>query len=105
MSCDYKSAHHLVVTVFSRFVSNEFDAESRSTIGVEFAARILTVGDTRIKAQVWDTGARGYDSPGSRNGAADSFSTERQLYRAITAGCVPFLFFLLVSSCLSTTAG
>jgi GTPase SAR1 family protein len=43
--------------VLSRFVRNEFNAESRSTIGVEFATRIITVDDKRIKAQVCDTGA------------------------------------------------
>ncbi|KAN0103818.1 GTPase [Russula decolorans] len=61
--------------LLSRFVRNEFNAESRSTIGVEFANRSLTVDNTRIKAQVWDTGARGYDS----------FSTEGLQYRTITA--------------------
>lgn len=61
--------------MLSRFVRNEFNAESRSTIGVEFANRSLTVDNTRIKAQVWDTGARGYDS----------FSTEGLQYRTITA--------------------
>jgi len=53
--------------VLSRFVRNDFNAESRLTIGVEFATRILTVDDhTKIKAQVWDTGARGYDPPAGR---------------------------------------
>ncbi|KAF8471614.1 small GTPase superfamily [Russula ochroleuca] len=52
-----KSAHFFT-TVLSQFVRNGFDAESRSTIGVEFATRIVTVDDTRIKAQVWDTAGR-----------------------------------------------
>ncbi|KAI0274371.1 GTPase [Russula aff. rugulosa BPL654] len=52
--------------LLSRFVHNEFNAESKSTIGVESATRILTVDDTKIKAQVWDTGARGYDPPAGR---------------------------------------
>jgi len=46
--------------LLSRFVRNEFNAESRSTIGVEFATRIITVDDKRIKAQVWDTGRAQY---------------------------------------------
>jgi GTPase SAR1 family protein len=71
--------------VLSRFVRNEFNTESRSTIGVEFAARILTMDNSRIKVQVWDTGARGYDS----------FSTEQLQYRTITAACV-FLSCLIV---------
>ncbi|KAF8263407.1 GTPase [Lactarius quietus] len=38
-----------------RFIRNEFSLESRSTIGVEFATRTISVDDKRIKAQVWDT--------------------------------------------------
>lgn len=72
---------HLITAVLSRFVRNEFNAESRSTIGVESATRILTVDDTKIKAQVWDTGARGYDPPAGR-----------LQYRAITAACVHVSF-------------
>ncbi|KAH9011347.1 GTPase [Lactarius hengduanensis] len=41
--------------LLSRFVRNEFNVESRSTIGVEFATRTITVDDKRVKAQVWDT--------------------------------------------------
>ncbi|KAI0303282.1 GTPase [Multifurca ochricompacta] len=41
--------------LLSRFIRNEFNMESRSTIGVEFATRTITVNDKRIKAQVWDT--------------------------------------------------
>jgi len=41
--------------LLSRFVRNEFDLESRSTIGVEFATRTITVDDKKIKAQIWDT--------------------------------------------------
>lgn len=43
--------------VLSRFIRNEFSVEGRSTIGVEFATRTITVDDKRVKAQVWDTGA------------------------------------------------
>ncbi len=73
--------------MLSRFVRNEFDAESGSTIGVEFATRIITVDETRIKAQVWDTGARGYALFRSRI-RTDSLSAGRPQYRAITAACV-----------------
>ncbi|KAI0296881.1 hypothetical protein BC826DRAFT_907995, partial [Russula brevipes] len=39
------------------FVRNQriFNAESRSTIGVEFATCIITVDDKKINAQIWDT--------------------------------------------------
>lgn len=41
--------------LLSWFVRNQFNFESRSTTGVEFAIRTITVDDKRIKAQVWDT--------------------------------------------------
>ena len=47
---------YLLATVLSRFTRNEFNLESRSTIGVEFATRTITVDNKRVKAQIWDTG-------------------------------------------------
>lgn len=41
--------------LLSRFTWNEFDLESRTTIGVEFSTKNVTVGDKIIKAQIWDT--------------------------------------------------
>ena len=41
--------------LLSRFTKNEFNLESKSTIGVEFATRTLTVEGKVIKAQIWDT--------------------------------------------------
>jgi GTPase SAR1 family protein len=41
--------------LLSRFTRNEFNLESRSTIGVEFATRTIKVDNATIKAQVWDT--------------------------------------------------
>ncbi|KAL6567347.1 Ras-related protein ric2 [Orobanche gracilis] len=41
--------------LLSRFTRNEFSLESKSTIGVEFATRSLTVDGKIIKAQIWDT--------------------------------------------------
>ncbi|XP_074286145.1 ras-related protein YPT3-like [Silene latifolia] len=41
--------------LLSRFTKNEFNLESKSTIGVEFATRSLTVDSKVIKAQIWDT--------------------------------------------------
>ncbi|XP_019175795.1 PREDICTED: ras-related protein RABA1f-like [Ipomoea nil] len=41
--------------LLSRFTKNEFSAESKSTIGVEFATRTIQVDDKVIKAQIWDT--------------------------------------------------
>lgn len=41
--------------LLSRFTRNEFNLESKSTIGVEFATRSIVVDGKRIKAQIWDT--------------------------------------------------
>jgi len=41
--------------LLSRFTRNEFNLESKSTIGVEFATRSVTIDGKTIKAQIWDT--------------------------------------------------
>lgn len=41
--------------LLSRFTRNEFNLESKSTIGVEFATRSIEVDSKTIKAQIWDT--------------------------------------------------
>ncbi|KAF5756409.1 Ras-related protein YPT3 [Helianthus annuus] len=41
--------------LLSRFTRNEFNLETKSTIGVEFATRSLNVDGKVIKAQIWDT--------------------------------------------------
>lgn len=41
--------------LLSRFTRNEFNLESKSTIGVEFATRSIVVDGKKIKAQIWDT--------------------------------------------------
>ncbi|KAJ0236856.1 Ras-related protein RABA1e [Hirschfeldia incana] len=41
--------------LLSRFTKNEFCAETKSTIGVEFATRSVRVDEKIIKAQLWDT--------------------------------------------------
>ncbi|KAL9243723.1 hypothetical protein vseg_017578 [Gypsophila vaccaria] len=41
--------------LLSRFTKNEFNLESKSTIGVEFATRSLTLHSKVVKAQIWDT--------------------------------------------------
>ena len=43
--------------LLSRFTRNEFNLESKSTIGVEFATRSIHTDGKTIKAQIWDTGA------------------------------------------------
>ncbi|KAJ3029415.1 Ras- protein Rab-11B [Rhizophlyctis rosea] len=41
--------------LLGRFTRNEFNLESKSTIGVEFATRSIQVDGKTIKAQIWDT--------------------------------------------------
>jgi len=41
--------------LLSRFTRNEFNQESKSTIGVEFATRSINVDGKTVKAQIWDT--------------------------------------------------
>ena len=42
--------------LLSRFTRNEFNLESKSTIGVEFATKSISVENKTVKAQIWDTG-------------------------------------------------
>jgi len=40
----------------NRFTKNEFNADSKATIGVEFATRTVRIEDKKlVKAQIWDT--------------------------------------------------
>ncbi|KAL2536322.1 Ras-related protein RABA3 [Forsythia ovata] len=41
--------------LLSRFARNEFCFDSKSTIGVEFQTRTVTIKSKVIKAQIWDT--------------------------------------------------
>ena len=41
--------------ILSKYLNNEFDANSKATVGVEFATKNFTIEDNVIKAQIWDT--------------------------------------------------
>ncbi|XP_066501071.1 ras-related protein Rab-25b [Hoplias malabaricus] len=41
--------------LLSRFTKNEFNHDSRTTIGVEFSTRTVQLNNLTIKAQIWDT--------------------------------------------------
>jgi len=41
--------------LLSLFTRNEFNLDSKSTIGVEFATRSISVDAKTVKAQIWDT--------------------------------------------------
>lgn len=71
--------------LLSRFTRNEFNLESKSTIGVEFATKSIQTEGKTIKAQIWDTAGQ-------------------ERYRAITSAyyrCVMYLIVLVfdVSIC------
>lgn len=38
-----------------RYVKNEFMSDMRSTVGVEFGSKLLTIDNVKVKAQIWDT--------------------------------------------------
>ncbi|KAF3780818.1 Ras-related protein [Nymphaea thermarum] len=41
--------------LMSRYVRNEFDANSKATIGVEFQTQSMEIDGKEVKAQIWDT--------------------------------------------------
>lgn len=41
--------------LLEQFRAGRFYAGSTHTIGVEFASKVVTVGDKRVKLQIWDT--------------------------------------------------
>ena len=41
--------------IMSKYIKNQFDFNSKSTIGVEFGTKIKTIEKKKIKAQIWDT--------------------------------------------------
>ncbi|CAM0142247.1 hypothetical protein VKS41_002271 [Umbelopsis sp. WA50703] len=41
--------------ILSRFTTNEFNLESKSTIGVEFATKNVVIDGHTVKCQIWDT--------------------------------------------------
>ena len=70
--------------LLSRFTRNEFNLESKSTIGVEFATRSIRVDEKTIKAQIWDTGTVVVGSEVALNGII-RFLAGQERYRAITS--------------------
>jgi small GTP-binding protein len=41
--------------LLSRFTRDQFNPESKSTIGVEFATKTMEIDGKNVKAQIWDT--------------------------------------------------
>ncbi|CAI9761143.1 unnamed protein product [Fraxinus pennsylvanica] len=44
--------------LLARFARNEFNLESKATIGVEFQTKTLVIDNKNVKAQIWDTAGR-----------------------------------------------
>lgn len=41
--------------LLSRFSKDEFNPDSKATIGVEFATKTVVINEKKVKAQIWDT--------------------------------------------------
>lgn len=41
--------------LLARFARNEFNVDSKATIGVEFQTKTLAIDQKAVKAQIWDT--------------------------------------------------
>ena len=41
--------------ILSKYIKNEFNQSTKSTVGVEFGTKLLKIEDKIIKAQIWDT--------------------------------------------------
>lgn len=70
--------------MLSRFTRNEFNLESKSTIGVEFATRSIVVDNKTIKAQIWDTG-KSEPKMKKKSYYLSPFLAGQERYRAITS--------------------
>ena len=41
--------------ILSKFLSNEFDPDSKATVGVEFGTKDFLIENNKVKVQIWDT--------------------------------------------------
>lgn len=41
--------------ILTRFISGEFNQNTKSTLGVEFATKLIISNDKKIRLQIWDT--------------------------------------------------
>ena len=71
--------------MLGRFTRDEFNQNSKSTIGVEFATKVITVDGKQVKAQIWDTGAFNLAATVSNCGPTLFTTAGQERYRAITA--------------------
>ena len=64
MADDYEQLYKIIIVgdsgvgksnILGRYINNEFKQDTKSTVGVEFASKKVTVNDVNIKLQIWDT--------------------------------------------------
>ena len=41
--------------LLSQYIRQEFNIDSRATVGVEFGSKVIEINKTKVKAQIWDT--------------------------------------------------
>lgn len=91
--------------LLSRFTRNEFNLESKSTIGVEFATRSIQVDGKTVKAQIWDTaGQERYRAITSawvqrRETDFSPIQTADSTIQSVLQRATPFTFFCMYSCC------
>ena len=71
--------------MLGRFTRDEFNQNSKSTIGVEFATKVITVDGKQVKAQIWDTGGSNFVATMPIYGLTLFTEAGQERYRAITA--------------------
>jgi GTPase SAR1 family protein len=71
--------------VLGRFTRDEFNQNSKSTIGVEFATKVITVDGKQVKAQIWDTGGSNLVTMVAVRRLTLFTEAGQERYRAITA--------------------
>ena len=95
--------------LLSRFTRNEFNLESKSTIGVEFATRSIQVDGKTIKAQIWDTAGERAEIRYEMRWELKHCKSGQERYRAITSayyrGAVGALLVYDIGSYHLTSSG
>jgi small GTP-binding protein len=41
--------------ILSRYIHDEFSIDTKTTVGVEFGSKIITISNKKLKIQLWDT--------------------------------------------------
>jgi len=41
--------------ILSRYIKGEYNEDTKTTLGVEFATKVVNILDSKLKLQIWDT--------------------------------------------------